>query len=168
MIIYLIREIRKLKGIKLKELSDITGLSISYLSEIENNKNCNPSLLTIMKIAKALDKKLDDICFIDDELVSLLSIQGEQKERLKHIGHFAITVKKEYWNMGIASMMMEGALEMIKETSLKVLDLEVKEDNLSAINLYKKFNFQEIGRYPQMFNVHQKYYDALLMNLYID
>lgn len=32
--------------------------------------------------------------FIDDELVSLLSIQGEQKERLKHIGHFAITVKK--------------------------------------------------------------------------
>ena len=70
--------------------------------------------------------------FIDDELVSLLSIQGEQKERLKHIGHFAITV------------------------------------NLSAINLYKKFNFQEIGRYPQMFNVNQKYYDALLMNLYID
>ena len=61
-----------------------------------------------------------------------------------------------------ASMMMEEALEMIKETSLKVLDLEVKEDNLSAINLYKKFNFQEIGRYPQMFNVNQKYYDALL------
>ena len=55
-----------------------------------------------------------------------------------------------------------------QETSLKVLDLEVKEDNLSAINLYKKFNFQEIGRYPQMFNVNQKYYDALLMNLYID
>ena len=36
--------------------------------------------------------------FIDDELVSSLSIQGEQKERLKHIGHFAITVKK---NIGI-------------------------------------------------------------------
>ena len=106
--------------------------------------------------------------FVDDELVSLLSIQGEQKERLKHIGHFAITVKKEYWNMGIASMMMEEALEMIKETPLNILDLEVNEDNLSAINLYKKFNFQEIGRYPRMFNVNQKYYDALLMNLYID
>ena len=60
------------------------------------------------------------------------------------------------------------SLLMIKETSLKILELEVKEDNLSAINLYKKFNFQEIGRYPQMFNVNQKYYDALLMNLYID
>ncbi len=71
MIIYLIREIRKLKGIKLKELSDITGLSISYLSEIENNKDCNPSILTIIKIAKALDKRLDDIYFVDDELDSL-------------------------------------------------------------------------------------------------
>ena len=100
--------------------------------------------------------------------ISKSTVHKDLKERLKHIGHFAITVKKEYWNMGIASMMMEEALEMIKETSLKVLDLEVKEDNLSAINLYKKFNFQEIGRYPQMFNVNQKYYDALLMNLYID
>ena len=71
MIIYLIREMRKLKGIKLKELSDMTGLSISYLSEIENNKDCNPSLLTIVKIATALDEKLDDIYFVDDELNSL-------------------------------------------------------------------------------------------------
>ena len=105
--------------------------------------------------------------FIDDELVSLLSIQGRTKRKIKTYWSFC-NQEKEYWNMGIASMMMEEALEMIKETSLKVLDLEVKEDNLSAINLYKKFNFQEIGRYPQMFNVNQKYYDALLMNLYID
>ena len=36
--------------------------------------------------------------FIDDELVSLLSIQGEQKERLKHIGHLQSLLKK---NIGI-------------------------------------------------------------------
>lgn len=71
MIIYLIREIRKIKGIKLKELSDRTGLSISYLSEIENNKTGSPSLLTVVKIATALDEKLDDIYFVDDELDSL-------------------------------------------------------------------------------------------------
>lgn len=49
----------------------MTELSISYLSEIENNKDCNPSLLTIVKIATALDEKLDDIYFVDDELESL-------------------------------------------------------------------------------------------------
>lgn len=71
MIIYLIKEMRKLKGIKLKELSDMTGMSISYLSEIENNKDCNPSLLTIVKIATALNEKLNDIYFVDDEINSL-------------------------------------------------------------------------------------------------
>lgn len=71
MIIYLIKEMRKLKGIKLKELSDMTGMSISYLSEIENNKDCNPSLLTIVKIATALNEKLNDIYFVNDEINSL-------------------------------------------------------------------------------------------------
>ena len=71
MIIYLIKEMRILKGIKLKELSDMTGMSISYLSEIENNKDCNPSLLTIVKIATALNEKLNDIYFVDDEINSL-------------------------------------------------------------------------------------------------
>ena len=136
------------------------GLNECYLNEIEE--------MEVIQDFIDQENSLLLCGFIDDELVSLLSIQGEQKERLKHIGHFAITVKKEYWNMGIASMMMEEALEMIKETSLKILDLEVKEDNLSAISLYKKFNFKEIGRYPQMFYINQKYYDALLMNLYID
>ena len=160
------------------EIED-ASMIIDYLNQVEGESDnltygLNECYLNEFEEMEVIQDFIDQensllLCgFIDDELVSSLSIQGEQKERLKHIGHFAITVKKEYWNMGIASMMMEEALEMIKETSLKILDLEVKEDNLSAINLYKKFNFQEIGRYPQMFNVNQKYYDALLMNLYID
>ena len=153
------------------EIED-ASMIIDYLNQVGGESNnltygLNECYLNEFEEMEVIQDFIDQensllLCgFIDDELVSLLSIQGEQKERLKHIGHFAITVKKEYWNMGIASMMME-------ETSLKILDLEVKEDNLSAINLYKKFNFKEIGRYPQMFYVNQKYYDALLMNLYID
>ena len=160
------------------EIED-ASMIIDYLNQVGGESNnltygLNECYLNEFEEMEVIQDFIDQensllLCgFIDDELVSLLLIQGEQKERLKHIGHFAITVKKEYWNMGIASMMMEEALEMIKETSLKILDLEVKEDNLSAINLYKKFNFKEIGRYPLMFYVNQKFYDALLMNLYID
>lgn len=113
------------------------------------------------------DNSLLLLGFIEDELVSMLSIQGEQQKRLKHIGHFAITVKKEYWHMSIASMMMEEMLEMIKETPLQILDLEVRSDNQNAIQLYKKFHFQEIGQYPRMFQLNDHYYDAILMNLYL-
>lgn len=106
--------------------------------------------------------------FIDDELVSMLSIKGEQQERLKHIGHFAITVKKDYWNMSIASTMMEEMLEMIQDTSLEILDLEVHKDNIHAIHLYEKFHFQKIGVYPKMFKINNQYYDFILMNLYLN
>lgn len=106
--------------------------------------------------------------FIDDELVSMLSIKGEQQERLKHIGHFAITVKKDYWNMSIASTMMEEMLEMIQDTPLEILDLEVHKDNIHAIHLYEKFHFQKIGVYPKMFKINNQYYDFILMNLYLD
>lgn len=69
--------------------------------------------------------------------------------------------------MSIATMMMEEMLEMIKDTPLKILDLEVRSDNQHAIALYKKFNFQQIGIYPHMFYINDQFYDAICMNLYL-
>lgn len=71
MLIFLIKEIRKIKKITLKELQAKTELSISYLSEIENNKAKNPSLLVMVKIAEVLEVKLDDIYFVKGEIQSM-------------------------------------------------------------------------------------------------
>ena len=71
MLIFLIKEIRKIKKITLKELQAKTELSISYLSEIENNKAKNPSLLVMVKIAEVLEVKLEDIYFVKGEIQSM-------------------------------------------------------------------------------------------------
>lgn len=71
MVVFLIKELRKIKDLTLKQMKEQTEMSISYLSEIENNKVKNPSLLVMVKIAKALDVKLDEIYFVDDEINSL-------------------------------------------------------------------------------------------------
>lgn len=42
------------RGIGLRELSRLTGISVSYLSELENGKNANPSVAIVKKIALAL------------------------------------------------------------------------------------------------------------------
>ena len=68
MLVFLIKEFRKIKKITLKEMQEKTDLSISYLSEIENNKAKNPSLLVMVKIAQVLDVKLDDIYFVKGEI----------------------------------------------------------------------------------------------------
>ena len=48
-----VRNIRKKRGITLKELSEKTGLSIGYISQIERNLT-DPSLSTLRKLSAAL------------------------------------------------------------------------------------------------------------------
>ena len=66
---YNIIEIHKEKNISLQTLSEMTGLSISYLNEVENGK-ANPTVKTICKIAQALETQIGQIYY-----QRLLSIQ---------------------------------------------------------------------------------------------
>ena len=50
-------EARNENNITQKELSKLTGITQSDISKIENG-NANPSIKTLQKIAKALNKKL--------------------------------------------------------------------------------------------------------------
>lgn len=52
---------RKQKGLKLKDMSDMTGLSMGYLSRLENFGKTNPSYKTMKKISLALNKNISEI-----------------------------------------------------------------------------------------------------------
>lgn len=73
-----------------------------------------------------------------------------------------IVTKKNMRNKRIASCMLEKIINDCKHSKLKYLNLEVNIKNTIAINLYKKYNFEEIG-------LRKKYYnntdDAVLMKL---
>ena len=57
---YTIKSIRKSKGMTLKQLSEQTGLSVSYLSNLERNA-CSPTLLNIQKICEVFGNSLGDM-----------------------------------------------------------------------------------------------------------
>ena len=61
-----IRDIRKAKGYSIMKLKELTGLSKSTISEIENDKS-SPTTATLEKIAKALDISINEL-FEDKEL----------------------------------------------------------------------------------------------------
>lgn len=56
-----IRRIRKEKGYSINKLSKETGISLGYLSDLENNKAKNPSMDKLKTIAKFLETTLNDI-----------------------------------------------------------------------------------------------------------
>ena len=66
-----------------------------------------------------------------------------------------IVVDSQYRRQGIASKLLESVINLNPEN----ITLEVREDNISAINLYKKYGFEIVSK-------REKYYgniDGLLM-----
>lgn len=70
-----IRNIRKDKKISINKLSKITGISLGYLSDLENNKAKNPSIEKLETIAKALDVSVND--FFDKSIDRLFAGPGK-------------------------------------------------------------------------------------------
>jgi len=56
-----IRLLRKEKKISIRMLSELTGLSKSTLSDIENNKSKKPTVDTISRVAKALEIPISEL-----------------------------------------------------------------------------------------------------------
>ena len=88
MFVFVIKNKRKEKNITLYRLVKITGLSYSYLSELENNKVYNPSLATMYKIAHALDCKIDDLVYGE------LDIDNLKEEMYRRIDEYGLGSKE--------------------------------------------------------------------------
>lgn len=56
----LLKQVRQDKGMTLKKLSERSGVSTSHISDIENNFKM-PSLIVVVKLAKALDVVVTDL-----------------------------------------------------------------------------------------------------------
>lgn len=71
-----------------------------------------------------------------------------------------IVVHKDFRNQKIGSFLLQQLIDLAVSLNLKIINLEVRESNISAIKLYKKFGFEVCG-------LRKKYYDntqnAILM-----
>lgn len=59
-----IKKIRWDKNITVRKLAKLSGMSHSQITELENGKS-TPTQITMMRVAKALDKKTDEVFMLD-------------------------------------------------------------------------------------------------------
>ncbi|MEG0693474.1 MAG: GNAT family N-acetyltransferase [Oscillospiraceae bacterium] len=80
----------------------------------------------------------------------------------------SISVKKKCWGYGIGTQLMHTMIAFSKENGkAEILYLGVRSDNETAMKLYKKEGFSEIGRHKNFFKINGKYYDEILMDLHL-
>lgn len=110
-------------------------------------------------------KKLEGECFdknIRENFEFVLSndnyvyfVNEEQNNIIAYVGAsisyeqgdiLSICVDSTLRNKGIASSILKYLIEYLKDKKVNQLFLEVEEENLPAVNLYKKFGFKEINK----------------------
>lgn len=88
MIIFNIKKIRENKELSIRRLSQLTGISRTYLSDLENNCDVNPTVSILEKIAKALDVNIKTLFY------SELDIEELRKEMHRCIDKYGLDSKE--------------------------------------------------------------------------
>ena len=72
-----------------------------------------------------------------------------------------VSIRKEFQGLKLSNILMKDCFKRAKEAGCEKINLEVRIDNIKAINLYKKHGFSEVY-------VRKDYYgkgeDALILN----
>lgn len=106
---------------------------------------------------------------IDNQIVSVSQVSAPNRKRIAHNSELAISVKKEYWDMGIGTAVMEALIDFARNhNTIKTISLGVKASNKKAQHLYEKLGFEKVGVHRNFFNIDGNYDDEILMDLYID
>ena len=72
-----------------------------------------------------------------------------------------IVIKKDSRGKGYSKILLEKLIEISEETSREIFTLEVSEENIVPINLYKMYGFEKVGLRK---NYYEGKYDAILMS----
>lgn len=92
---YVIKDVRKKLGVSLIQLSLKSGISMTYLRELETNKKTNPSITSLCKIAEALEINVKDlfytsydIDYLKEELDEKIDNYGLQSPEVAQVSKF--------------------------------------------------------------------------------
>ena len=72
-----------------------------------------------------------------------------------------LAVAPEYRRQGVGERLVNTLIERLRENQISCLTLEVRVSNLTAIALYDKLGFQQVGRRPNYYKNPKE--DALIL-----
>lgn len=88
------------------------------------------------------------VAVVDGKIAGNCSLNGlGVRRRILHRSSLAIALKKEFWNLGIGTAMLQYVSELARQIGYEQIELEVVEGNEAAIRVYKKCGFEETGKH---------------------
>ena len=130
---------------------------ISTIAELE--KICFSDPWSAESISSELDNRLS-YWLVAEESGKVVGYVGSQSV-LDSADMMNIAVAPEYRRLGIGNALIEALVTYLRNKSIRFLLLEVRVSNTSAIELYRKLGFQQVGKRPRYY--HNPREDALIL-----
>jgi RimJ/RimL family protein N-acetyltransferase len=120
----------------------------------------------LIKKFRAADNQFNALALMGGEIVGITFFIASARPRLKHTGELAITVVKEYWGYGIASLLMDTLIRWAKGAGIvKKINLRVNTNNERGIPLYLRKGFVVEGRMEKEVCINGEFFDSYWMGL---
>jgi RimJ/RimL family protein N-acetyltransferase len=112
------------------------------------------------------DNQLYILGLIEDTIVATLVFSAGPRPRVRHAGEFSLSVRKQYWGLGIGSLMLDTLIAWARNARIvKKIDLRVRTDNQRAILLYEHKGFVKEGTIRKELFLGGRYFDHHWMGL---
>ena len=93
-------------------------------------------------------------CFINCEIAGNCEINFRAGIKASHRATVSIAILKEFWNLGIGSVMFEELIAVAEaRPEIEIVELEFVEGNDRAKALYEKYGFKIVGERPNAFKL---------------
>lgn len=112
------------------------------------------------------DNSIILVATIDDQIKSIASINSNKKSRTKHVGTLGIVVEEQYCGLGLGRKLIDYLIDWAKSNGItKKISLLTRQDNIRAIELYKKIGFEEEGMLRKDNYIDGVYHNTIMMGL---
>ncbi|NES96057.1 MAG: GNAT family N-acetyltransferase [Desertifilum sp. SIO1I2] len=101
----------------------------------------------------------------DRKVVGMVSIQLEESGGSQECNATlcGLYITPQLRNKGIGSRLVEAAIAAAKSRKIENLLVFVQAENTSAIQLYQKWQFQQVGRLSKTFKYRDRYSDEIIL-----
>jgi len=122
------------KKSKIRLLSLITELDLTYIPPISSRTKLSKYCIKLIKFAEVIVAKQAEID------IGFAAVYANDK-RQRYAFLTSIGVKSEYRKQGIGHLLMKETIKIAKEKGMQCLRLEVNNHNHKALMFYNKFGF---------------------------
>jgi RimJ/RimL family protein N-acetyltransferase len=164
-----IRKVEKEDAQSMIDFYNVVGGETDFLSFGKNEfKKEREEYEAYIETVSKEENSIMLLATIDSKIVSIATINSSQKERTKHVGTLGIVISEKYTGLGLGKILMNELIDFAKQNgTTQKISLVTREDNVVAIELYKKLGFEVEGVLKKDNMINGQYYDTIAMGLFV-